>query len=128
LVDVGALGDGDDGEAAIGEMEGGTGIGKNPGAEDYLRIKIEQGLLEGGAEGIRHEEVIRGAADFWKVRGGDPLGLERGILRACGELFVSPGEHGTRRKDADFEMSTEGVEERRVIQAPVGLGGGGEEV
>ena len=38
LMDIGALGDGDDGEPAIGEMEGSAGIGKNPGTEDDVEV------------------------------------------------------------------------------------------
>jgi hypothetical protein len=128
LVDVGALGDGYDREAAIGELKGGAGIGKNPGTKDDMGIEFLKGFLEGGAEGGRHEQVIGRAADFWKVNGGYPAGLERFIFPAWGEVIACPGECGTRGEDADIEMGTEGVEKRGVIQAAVGLGGGGEEI
>jgi len=80
LMDIGALGDGDERDAAIGEVDCGAGVGVNPGAKEDVRPEVAEGLLEGMAQGGGHEQVVYGATDLWEVGGAHPARVEWGVL------------------------------------------------
>jgi hypothetical protein len=128
LMDVGALGDRCDWDAAGGEAEGGDGVRENPGAEEDRRAEVVVEPLEVAAERGGHEQVIGGVADLWEIGGAAPARVEGSVAGAGLENGAGPREGGAGGEDADVEFRGEGVKERGVIETAVGFGLCGEQV
>ena len=100
LMNIGALGDGNDRDAAMGEMDGGAAVGINPGAEDHVRLEVAEGLLKSITQRGGHEEMVYRAADLGQVGGRNPAGPEGEIIGPRGEALAAPWQNGAWREDA----------------------------
>jgi hypothetical protein len=127
-MDIGALGNRDERDAAVRDVERRAGVGINPGTKNHVRLKVSEGVLQIAADGGCHEQVIYRAADLREVGRGYPAGAQRSIFRPGRKILAIPRENGARRQGADLEMRFERVKYSRVIQATVGLSYRGEEI
>ena len=128
-MDIGALGDGDQGKVEFfGELSNGAGIGINPRAEDGIERELFAEIEEGLAKGSGDEAMVPTAADFGEVGNGKEVGFEDAVFGAWGSEGGAEGESGAEGDDAGIPAIIEGVEDGSVVESAVGFLGIGEEI
>ena len=128
-MDVRALGDGDEREIEfLRQLGDGAAVGKNPGTEDDVESELPAQFAHASAQRARHEPMVPAAADFWQVGRGDVLRGKLRVLRTWLPGVRKERQRGADGQYTDFPAIGEMVEQSRVVESAVGLGGVGKEI